>query len=310
LTVERIVVTGATTPLGRLLLERLREEPGVEKVIGTEPRASNQWMDGVELVAFEPDDQELARFLEDQGIDTVIHAGLTPTRSGNYARTGPADVIGTMRLCAAMSSPRAKVRSLVLVSSSAAYPIDSYAPLLHREDDATDKSELEPAAAILEAEEYARDIAQRLGHLDVAILRLAELAGVGLCGSLGSALLQTVVPSPIGYDPHVQWLHAEDAIDAIVFAARLELAGVYNVASDGVVRWSEAREFRGGLSLPVLPFEAGPLAGLMQRAGLPYIPEGSGAILRFGSAVDIAKLRSAGWEPCRDQRECVLALER
>jgi UDP-glucose 4-epimerase len=307
---ERVLVIGATKPLGLALLERLRDVSGAEKATGSEPSAGTEWVEGVELDAFGSDDRELVRFLSDQAIDTVIHAGLVPTRSGSFARTGPADVIGTMRLCAALSRPSSKVRSLLLLSSSAVYPVDSYAPLLHHEDGVTEKNEIEPAASLLEAEDYARDVAQRFGHLDVAILRLAELAGPGLGGPLGSALLQPVVPSPLGYDPHVQWLHAEDAISAIMFAARLELAGVYNVASEGVVRWSEAREFRGSFSLPVLPFEAGLFAPLLRQFAVPHVPEGAGTTLRFGSAVDIAKLGSAGWSPRHDQRDCVRGLER
>jgi len=307
---ERVAVTGATTPLGRRLSQRLRGKSGVEKVIAIEPRPSGESIEGVELVGIGPDDRELALFLAEERIDTLIHGGLTPARSGRFDRTGPADVIGTMRLCAATSGPRVKVRSLVLVSSSFAYPVDPYVPLLHREDDATEGSEAEPAASLLEAEDYARDVARRLGHLNVAILRLAELAGAGLAGPLGSALLQPIVPSPIGYDPHVQWLHGDDAVDAIVFAAGLELAGIYNVASEGVLRWSEARRIRGGLSLPVLPFEAGPFTPLLRRFALPHLPEEAGPLLRYGSAVDITKLRSAGWRPRYEQHECVRALAR
>ena len=306
---ERVLVTGATNPFGRQLVQRLQEEPNVEKVIGIEPRATTEWMNGVELIAFDPDDHELVRFLADQGIDTVIHAGMTPARSGTFARTGPADVIGTMRLCAAIGSPSVKVRSLLLISSSDVYPADPYAPLLHREDDSTDGRALEPAASLLEAEDYARDVAARLGHLDVAILRLAELAGAGLGGPLAAALLQPVVPVPLGYDSQVQWLHSDDAVDAIVFAARLELAGVYNVASEGVLRWSEACEIRERPSIPVVPFELGPFAPLFRQIGLPHLPEGTGAVLRFGSALDAGKLRAAGWQPRHRQRECVRALE-
>jgi UDP-glucose 4-epimerase len=307
---ERVLVTGATNPLGRHLIQRLQEEPGLAKVIGVEPRTTTDWMDGIELVAFEADDRELVGFLADQRIDTVIHAGMVPARSGSPTSSGPADVIGTMRLCAAVGSPRVSVRALLLVSSSDVYPAEPHTPLLQREDDATADGEAEPAASLLEAEEYARELARRLGHLDVAILRLAELGGGGLGGPLSSALLQPLLPDPLGYDPQVQWLHADDAVEAIAFAARLELAGVYNVASDGVLRWSEARALRGRPSIPVLPFEAGPFAPLLRRIGIPHLPEGTGDVLRFGSALDASKLRSAGWQARHDQHGCLRALGR
>jgi len=215
-----------------------------------------------------------------------------------------------MRLCAAIGHPSVQVRSLLLVSSSEVYPVDPNAPLLHREGEATEAREIEPAASHLEAEDYARDVAVRLGHLDVGILRLAELAGPGVGGPLASVLLQPVVPTPIGYDPAVQFLHIDDAADAIAFAARLELAGLYNVASDGVLRWSEATGLRGRPALPVLPFDAGPATPLLRRLGIPHFPPGTGPTLRYGSAIDGAKLRSAGWKARHDQRSCVRALGR
>ncbi len=305
---ERLLVTGATTPLGRMLVQHLQDEPGVKKVIGVEPRSTTDWLDGVELVAFEPDDGELVSFLADQAVDTVIHL-LAPSRTGDPEVSGPADVIDCMRLCAAVGSPRAHVRSLVLVSSSEVYPIDSHAPLMHREQDLVGDVVSEAAEALLEAEDFARDVAERLSHVNVSILRLAELMGGKLGGALSAVLAQSRPPQLIGFDPQVQWLHALDAVEAIRFAARLELAGVYNVASDGVIRWSEALAARGRPVTPVLPFEVWPLTALLRSAGLPHLPDGMGNHLRSGSAVDTAKLRAAGWQPRFDQWQCAAGSE-
>ena len=305
---KRVLVTGATTPLGRALVEQLQGEPGVEKVVGVEPRHTTEWVDGIELVAFEPDDQELVEFLVEQSIDTIVHAGLAPTRNGAGPVGEPADVIGTMRLCAALAHPKVSVRALVLVSSSEVYPVATLGPLLHRETDPTRVEEMEPAASLIEAEEYARDCALRLHHVNVAILRLAELGGGLPGGVLARLLAGRFPPEPVGFDPVVQWLHGDDAVDAIAFAARTELAGTYNVASAGVLRWSEALEVSGRRAVPVLPIEAGPLAGVLGRAGLPHVPEGAGPLLRTGLAVDAAKLEAAGWKPRYEQRSCVEAV--
>lgn len=302
---ERILVTGATTPLGRHLVRRLIREPGVQYVVGAEPRASTEWIEGVELIEFPSDARELADLLRDEATDTILHCGMAPGRSGGRAWARAADVVGTMRLCAAAAQSGLPVRSLVLASDTSVYPAAPYAPLRWRETDAPVPDGTEPAASLLEAEDYARDAAARAPHLNVAILRLAELTGAGLRGPLSDALAQPLRPAPIGYDPAVQWLHADDAVDALAFAARLELAGVYNVASAGVLRWREA--LAGGSSVPVLPVEAGFAGPWLRRLGVPHVPAGAGSLLRFGRAVDTAKLCDAGWTPKADQRACAAA---
>jgi UDP-glucose 4-epimerase len=307
---KRVLITGATTPLGRAVAGHLREDAEVEKVIGVESHSTSDWIEGAELVEFEPDDRELVQFLCGQQVDTVVHCAMAPSRSGSARDRGTADVISTMRLCAAVANPEAAVRSLILVSSSEVYPPDAHAPMLRCESDEISATETEPAASLLEAEDYARDVAAGCPHLNVAILRLAELIGGSVSGPLSALFDEPLVPAPIGFDPPVQWLHGRDAAAAILFAARNELAGIYNVASQGHVRLGEVLETTRRVQLPTLPFELGPLTPLLAAVGLPHIPEGKGPLLRHGSALDTAKLSRAGFRAARDQRDCLSALER
>lgn len=250
----------------------------------------------------------LARVLRDEQIDTVLHCGLAPDRTGHTTTPTGGDVIGTMSLCAAMSDRSLPSRSLVVASSSAVYPIQSYRPLLHREDGETERDESSPAASLLEAEAYAKSLAARSPHVNVAILRLAEPAGPGVHGPLARLLRQAPVPSAIGFDPLVQFLHAEDGVSALLFAARIELAGTYNVASAGAIRWRDAVGVLGKTAVPLVPIPPGPLQPVLRGLRLPHIPDGLVGLLRFGSAMDTAKFEAAGFAPGFDQRECVEAL--
>jgi UDP-glucose 4-epimerase len=197
----------------------------------------------------------------------------------------------------------------VIASSSSIYPVSSQSPLLHRESGEIDSGEGTLGASIREAEDYARDIALRRPHLDVAILRLQQLAGESVRGPMSALLAQPILPNPIGFDAPFQLLAVEDAVRALTFAAEMELAGVYNVASTGTIRMSEAIRILEKPSLPVLPFETrGALAGLARRLGVPHIPEGMLDALRFGHALDTGKLTAAGFEPETDQATCLAAL--
>ena len=305
---KNVVVTGASSPLGRAVLEELHRSAGVERIVGVEPKASSKHLEGVELVSFSSDHRELVDFLCTNQVDTVLHCGLAPDRSGSLDGPAEAKVIDTMRLGAAIASQDVPVRAWVVASSSSVYPVSSQAPLLHREDGETDDTEGSVSASLLEAEDYARDVAARSSHLNVAILRLQQLVGEGIRSPISSVLGQPILPSVIGFDATMQLLSIEDAVRALVFAGEVELAGIYNVASAGMIRMSEFGKELHRPSLPVFPVEAGPLTPLARRTGVPHVPSGMLGMLRFGHAVDTSKIAAAGFAPEYDQAACLAAL--
>lgn len=304
---RRIAVIGGGSPLGRLVVARLASSPEVELVRGIESRASEADVD-LDVVPFVPDPRPLAEHFEKAGIDTVVHTSLVADRCGVSAAAREADVIGAMCLGAAIGHAGSPVRSWVVVSSSAIYPIGSEAALLHDERAETPVEPVGLPASIAEAEDYARETAIRLPHVNVAILRLQQLAGHGVGGALARLLARDPVPSPAGFDPAIQLLHVEDAVDAIRHAIARELAGIYNVASAGLIRFEDAVRIAGRSTLPLLPFGVAPVEPLFARLGIPFVPAELAALLRSGHAIDTAKLERTGWRPRFDQRECVVAV--
>lgn len=289
---RHVLVTGPESPLVRRTADRLRGSARFVDVHDPSIRSGSQ-------------DESLTQLLRANDVDTVVHCALAPDRCGATAAPTAADVIGTMTLCAALSDHTLPVRSLVLASSSAVYPVKSYKPLLYREDSEADPDQNEASASILEAEAYARDLAVSAPHLNVGILRLGEIAGAGVHGPLSSVLSKGMIPAPIGFDPQVQLLHIDDAVAALAFAAELELAGTYNVGSTGVIRWSDAARILRKRVVPVLPVEAGPLQPLLEGLGVPHVPNGLLSLLRFGLALDVSKLEAAGFTPSFDQAACL-----
>lgn len=302
---RNVLVTRAESPLGHGLLLRLRRFYDLGRVIGCDRRPHPCAETGVEHVNLAEDHRGWVDILARHEIDTVIHCGLAPDRSGRREPATEAGVIETMRLGAAIASDDVGVRTWVVASSSAAYPIGPDAPLLHRESSATADLPGSFAESLLEAEAYATDVAVRAPHVNVSILRLQQLAGEGAYSPMSAVLEQPLLPSIPGYDPPLQLLALEDAVRALAFAAELELAGAYNVASAGIFRFSDAVRMLERTALPVLPFEVGLFAGMARRLGIPHLPEGSVDLLRFGHALDTAKLAAAGFEPDYDQAACL-----
>jgi len=307
---KRTAILGAGCPIGQRVLASLQRNPAVDFVVGVErpPEDGASLESDLRAIPLTSDLRPLVDFLAQEGIDTVVDCGLVADRGGREQRPSGADVIRAMVVAAAISDERAAVRSWVLASSSAYYPVESYMPLLHREDRSVLPGRTDRAASIAEAEEYARSLAKRLPHVNVAILRLQELVGREVVGPLATLLARPLVPNVVGFDPAVQFLHVDDAVDAIAWAAEVELAGVFNVASEGLLRWSEAIREMGHFSLPILPWSLPGVDVLLERIGLPFVQRGLLDILRFGHAIDTMKLARAGWSAEYDQIRSLVSL--
>ena len=152
----------------------------------------------------------LTRLIDCTPIDTVIHAAMSPSRSGARAACA-ADVIATQQLTAAISGRDTPVRVVVAASSTDVYTPRSSSPLWRREDEVLHTNPDSDAGLVLEAEDYLRDLAEHQPHLSVAIIRLADLTGPAINGALASLWQRRVVPYITGYDPPVQLVHVDDA---------------------------------------------------------------------------------------------------
>lgn len=304
---------GGGRPLGAHVVAALRRLPKADRVIAIERDAAmaDSYDDELALVSWSPDHRAFAEYLRKEEIDTVVDCALVADRTGATRSRSGADVISAMCVGAAVAHADSPVRSWVLASSTAFYPVDSYAPLLYREDATNANGPRPESESIAEAEEYARSVALRRPHVNVATLRLQELVGPGLRGPIASLFTEPSLPRCPGFDPAVQLLHLEDAVGALTFAVEVELAGVYNVASRGLLRWGEVLEARGGGSRTAVPI---PLRGgarrLLSAFGFATVDSSVFDWLRFGNAVDVAKLERAGWLPRRDQDDCLEALAR
>ena len=302
------MVVGGGSPLGRRIIDRLRESPIVEWVRGVETHSSSDISssDEIEIIPLVPDHRPFVAFLEKERVDTIVQCAVASDRCGTSTRASEIDVITTMSLGTATAHDGSGIRNWVLLSSSAIYPIESRSSLLQREDQETSHEADDAGTLLAEAEDYARDVALRCTHISVSILRLQQLIGPGVNGPLSALLSQPVVPTPIGFDPPIQFLHVDDAASAAAFATIHELAGVYNVASSGMIHWHDALRIANRQTIPVLPMGLSFVEPLLRRMKVPFVPVQLLDLLRFGHALDTRKLESIGWRPSFDQHQCLM----
>ena len=303
---RRVLLTGASTPLGHAVSARLAGRTDVATVIGVDIRGGvlrSTRSSGSLVAAGRP--PSLGDLVDEEAVDTIVHVDMCPSRAGAHTGDG-ADVISTVQVAAAASGRAAPVRTVVAVSSTEVYPASARAPTWRREEERLQAGDDDTAMLVLEAEQLLRDVAERQPHVSVGILRLADLAGLGVWSGLTSLLHGVAVPRVPGYDPPVQFLHVDDAVAAIEHAVILELPGTFNVAGDGVVGWRRAASLSRRRTVPVLArFE--PTAGLLRALHLPAIPTGLVDVLRFGRCTDTSALAATGFTPDHSTEDCVAA---
>lgn len=261
-----VLVTGATTPLGRALVRRLVDDPAVAHVLetGAEPGVA----DGPRR-SYQRVDLSRPRAVHDLmhgpaaalAIDAVVHAALhrraTDEGHGVHARNVEA-TRALLRACGELPA----IRRFVFVSSAAVYALHSSAPSLLDEDAAL---ELDPRAPqwIRDRVEADLTVCARMGleRFGVVVLRLAEILAEGTGSQLWDYLRSRVCLRPAGFDPMLNVLSIDDAADAIVLALRGTGSGVYNVAGADTLPLTRliARGGRHGVPVP------GPLLAPLYR---------------------------------------------
>jgi UDP-glucose 4-epimerase len=155
---------------------------------------------------------------------------------------------------------------------------------------------------ISELEQYFDNFARRHPELRCCMLRYQPEIGPALDTPLVRYLTLPAVPVQLGFDPRLQFLHAEDATAAIEAAVANPVRGPVNVAPDGAISLTRTLRLLGR---PAVPIPAPLFAPLMERfnselgaAGLL----GDGVrLLRYGRGVDNRRLvEEIGYKPRYD----------
>ncbi len=192
------------------------------------------------------------------------------------------------------------VEHVVFVGRHTIYGAASDAPLYRTEAEPPLAGTTFPDLAdLVAADLYAGSALWRFPQLRTAVLRIVYTLGPSKRGTLAGFLRGPRVPRVLGFDPLFHFLHEHDAADAIVLALQHRLNGVFNVAGPQPVPLTTLIEATGRVDLP-LPEPI--LARVLGRFGLPYLPRGSMAHLKYPVVIDATSFRAAtGFAPAFDE---------
>lgn len=295
-----LLVTGVSRDLGRRFARAAAADPDVARVIGVDVVPPRGDIGDVSFVRADIRTPVIAKVILKEDVDTVVHMSViaTPGSAGGRNTMKELNVIGTMQLLAACQKAPG-LRTLVVKSTTTVYGASSRDPAMFTED-------MEPRRAprsgyakdVAEVEGYVRGFARRRPDVRVTLLRAANVIGPHVTSPLTSYFRLPVIPTVLGHDARLQFLHERDLLDLLLHAVRAEVPGTFNVAGDGILMLSQALRRLQRTTVPLPPFAVGNVGSILRSARVADFSPEQTAFLTYGRGVDTSRMRTdLGFEP-------------
>jgi UDP-glucose 4-epimerase len=294
---RRLLITGIGSFWGSRVAQTLEDDADIEVIVGlgvSEPRVP---LERTEYVKADQSYSILTRLVRATQVDTVLHTFLiVDSTRANARELHETNVIGTMNLLAAAASSDSPVRNVIVKSSALVYGSNLTDPVWFREDMArTAPAKTRVERSLLDVEAYIRDFAIDNPHVNVSLLRFSNVLGTDIVTPISRALSRPVAPSILGFDPMVQFVEEDDVVRALLFTLRHPTPGIFNVAGDGRLPWSEVAAICGKRLMPLPPFFTDWAVAPLALLNVLDLPPETLAFLRYGRGADNRRLKQAGF---------------
>jgi UDP-glucose 4-epimerase len=305
-----VALTGSSGFLGSNLIGMLEQDERVRRIVAIDLKPAPTG--GDKTRSYEVDltqpaaEARVAEILAAERVDTFVHLAFLSSPTHATAWAHELESVGTMHV--AVAAGHAQVRKFVLWSLTWLYGARPSNPNFLTEKHPLRAPSGEPFFADkIDAEDQARKLAQRSPGTAVTIVRTAPLLGPTVHNSLTRYLARKLVPTMMGFDPLVQFLHEADAIAALHLAVMRDAPGTFNIVGDGVLPLSMAIKLAGRISVPVPHPVAEAVAAVGWVAQLVEAPPSFLRYLRFLCVADGRKARDLmGFRPAHTSRDAIL----
>lgn len=253
-----IAITGTGGFIGDMLLRHFVRQPHPPRLVAIDlkpPQITPKRFEFFPCDLTAPDaDHKLATLFAKKRCDTVIHAALhsQPKRSEEYSHE--LQSIGSMYLLHAVHA--AGVRQLIVSSTTDVYGAFPENPSFLTEDHPLRGGSLSAFLRDrIDVEQQCARFAKHHPEITVTVLRPCTILGPDIRNYKTHLLKQSVIPTVMGFDPLVQFVHEADVLQAFLLALEKRVGGAFNIVGDGVTPLSRALALMGKVQIPV----AGPL---------------------------------------------------
>ena len=274
---EKVLITGIAGGQGRLLARRLAENYevcGVDRV---------QWDGaprGIRVHGVDLRKKKFEDVIRTELPTAIVHMGFVRHFRSDAGTRHDVNVRGTKQLLDHCVNHG--VQKLVVLSSGYVYGAFPENPYFMDEDQPLSGSRSYPEIRdLVEVDTLAGAFLWRYPHIRTCVLRPVNALGFTVRSMIAEYLRERTVPTVMGFDPMMQFIHEEDVSEAIALALEHGLQGVFNVVGPGEVPLHTAICESGGRALPLPEPLIRPIFAQAFRFGfLPY-PPGAIDYLKF-----------------------------
>lgn len=294
---RRILITGLDSFWGARAAAALETDPSVETILGMGTGAPPVALEHTEYVKADQSYSLVSRIVRATAVDTIVHTFLVLDSAQMTSRKlHETNVIGTMNLLAAAGAAGSSVRHLVVKSATMYYGSSPRDPYCFSEDmKSVHKPRSTLERSIDEVEAMVRDFAIDNPNVVVTVLRFANVLGSDLSTPISRNLAKGVLPVIAGFDPLIQFVEEHDVVRALEMVTLRRIPGIFNVAGDGPLPWSEVARIADAKRLFLPPYMTARAAAPLRRMGLIELPLEHMDLLRYGRGVDNRKLVEHGF---------------
>ena len=297
---EKLLITGIAGAQGRLLTRRLRERfevCGVDRVRWEgHPR-------GVRLYVVDLRKKKFEDVIRTERPACVVHLGCIQGFRSDQRERHDVNVTGTRQLLD--HCIHNGVESLVVLSSGYVYGAFPENPYYLEEDSPLSASRSYPDIRDrVEVDALVTTFLWRYPQIRTCVLRPVNVLGHYAHSMISRYLRERRVPTVMGFDPMMQFIHEEDLSAAIERAVDHRLQGVFNVTGPGEVPLRTAIREAGGDPWSIPESILRPLSRRLFRMGLSAYPPGAIDFLKYPITLSGERFADAtGFQPLYGLKE-------
>ena len=300
-----VVITGVGGRLGQLLARRLHRQEGIQ-VAGIDRRAFPRKAADIEHLRIDIRRKAAEDLFRTRQVDVIFHLGVMHDPRQGSGEHHTWNIRGTQQILE--FAHRYNVPKVVILSTGDVYGpagdnpafITEDAPLLGAQRFAALRD-------LISVDMFAQSYFWKYPEIETVVLRPAHILG-GVKNAVSNYLRLSHLPVLMGFDPMVQVLHEEDAVSAIVAAARPGLRGVFNVVGPDALPLRKLVALTGKPTVELPHFLLPGVVNRMFQLRFADFPAAELDYIRYSATLDGKRARDImRFEPSFGVREAVEA---
>ncbi len=304
---EKILITGIAGAQGRLIAARLA---GSFAVTGVDRAPWEDHPPDIAVHVLDLRKRKMEDIFRTVRPDSVVHHAFIRHFKVEPRVRHEVNVLGTKRLleyCVTYG-----VKRIVVLSSHYVYGALPDNPYYVDEEYPLNVSRTYPEVRDLaEVDTLCNAFLWRHPEIATTILRPVATLGPTAHSTMNRYLGQRWVPTIMGFDPMMQFIHEDDVARAVVLALEAGTHGVYNLIGPAAVPLSVAIRETGGTAVPFPEPLARLVFGQLFQLGLYHVPPGAIDFVKYPCTLDGRRFRTAtGFEPAHGLEDIFASVRR